>query len=125
MATVTFLQLRQWAAQRADMENTTFIGTQEAKDACNQSIRAWRDMLMKAASGDELFEKDPAQSISTVNGTQSYALASDFERITTVYYLDSSGRYLRIPKYMPTESEDAYANQGWSDMGFWAGALAI
>ena len=122
MPTVTFLQLRQWAAQRAGFENSSFIATQEAKDLCNQSLRAWRDMLIKA-KGDEYFEKTTPYLFNTVSGTQIYALPADFYKLTTVYWNSGDGRFLRIPKYMPTESEDFYTSQGWTAYSYYGGNL--
>jgi len=117
MSTVTFLQIRTWAAQRADMEAgggaSGFISSQEAKDMANMSIRAWVDMLMKAR-GDQYFELSAL--FNTVANTQTYALATiapGFYKLTTLYYNNGSGRFVRIPQYNPTESEDQVTGQGW------------
>ena len=85
-ATVTLAQLREAAADRADMPaptTSTFIPTSRWTIYVNSSIRNLYDKLIEAYGEDYFYFATP-QAITTDGTNDSYALASDFYKLLGV-----------------------------------------
>ena len=89
MATVTLLQLRTRARERADMQSTGFITDSELNGYINSSYAELYDLLV-SKYGEEYFVA-PAHSITTTSNVDTYALPADFYKLLGVdLQLDSS-----------------------------------
>jgi hypothetical protein len=111
MATVNLLTLRDRAKQRANMENSSFVSDTEWNTYINYGISQLRDKLI-AKNGNDYFATE--QSISLVNGTEAYALPSDFYKILYVELLGDDGNYYKMRRF-----EIAERNQFGSPIGYY------
>ena len=78
---VTLLQLRNRSRQRADMENSDFVSDSELTTYINGSIAELHDLLV-ASYGSDYFLS--SHTLTTVAGTESYALPADFYKLMGV-----------------------------------------
>lgn len=85
---VTLLQLKTRARQRADMETSDFVSDAELVDYVNASLAELYDLLV-AAYGDDYFMAD-AFPISVTSGTSDYNLPTDFYKLKGVDIQDGS-----------------------------------
>lgn len=70
------------ARRAADMENSTFVGSQEVLDHVNDAVPELHDVLI-SAYGEDYFHKITAPAAFTVN-LASYALPADFYKLVGV-----------------------------------------
>lgn len=82
MATVTLLELRTRARQRADMEATGFIQDSELNTYINASYAELYDLLVSKYGSDYFVA--PAHTFSTTANTETYALPTDFYKLLGV-----------------------------------------
>lgn len=73
MASNTLLQLRTESRQRADMENSSFVGDAELTSYINNSISELHDILIQAYDGDYYIDEITFQTSSNQN---SYELST-------------------------------------------------
>jgi hypothetical protein len=93
---VTLLTMRTRARQRADQENSGFITDPELNYLLNVSCAELYDLLVSAYD-DEYFST--TQDISTVSGTESYALSSTFYKLLGVDLVLSSSQISPMKKF--------------------------
>ncbi len=101
-------------AARADQPTfttTSFITKAEATEYINQAIAELQDLLI-INNAAQYFGK--SQAITTVSGTDSYALASDFYVLTNVFWNANTGTGLtRMSELSPNEDEYQITGTGW------------
>lgn len=78
---ITLLQIRQQARQRADMENSEFVSDSELTNYINASIAELHDIMIQSY-GTNYFTK--TYEFTTTSGEESYALPSDFYKLDGV-----------------------------------------
>lgn len=78
MSSISFLNLKTRARQRADMENSQFIDDVELSAYINQSIAEFYDLLIGAYSSD--YNVD-VHNFTTVPGQDSYPLPATFYKL--------------------------------------------
>lgn len=81
--TMTLLQLRTAARQRADMVNSTFISDAELTSYVNQSAYELYDLLVEKY-GDDYFVKLPAPTYTTDGVSTTFTLPADFYKLIGV-----------------------------------------
>lgn len=96
--TIALSSLRLQSQQRADMENSSFVGPSEWNQNINNSWFELYDLLI-SAYGSEYYEKDPPQTINVVSGTSKYALASDHYKTFGLDYVVSSTEKYPLNRY--------------------------
>lgn len=107
MPTRTLLQLRDEVRQRANMENAdNFITDAEIDRYVNQSICAWRDMLVENR-GQDFFT---GSTTITLTGVSMYALPADYYQILNVSYVEN-GVFTTLTPYNRGDGA-TYANAG-------------
>ena len=107
MPTRTLAQLRDEVRQRANMENAdNFITDAEIDRYVNQSICAWRDMLVENR-GQDFFT---GTTTLTLTGATMYALPADFYQILNVSYVEN-GVFTTLTPYNRGDGA-TYANAG-------------
>jgi hypothetical protein len=92
---VTLLQLRTSAKDRANMEKSTLVSDAQWTEYINKSKDSLYDLLISAYN-DEYYVS--TNTFSLVSGTDSYALPSDFYKAIAVS-LKSGNDYLRLRKF--------------------------
>ncbi len=92
--TRTLVQLRAEVRERADIENDPHVSDSEVTRFINQSIAALHDQVTLACQDDYT----TSQAISTVNGTEAYALAAAFYKLVSVE-VTINGRTRQIGKW--------------------------
>lgn len=88
--TMTLAELRTAVRQRADMVNSQFVTDSELTSYVNQSIFELYDLLVQKY-GDNYYVANP-HTFSTSNGTDQYALPSDFYKLLGVEVAVSGGQ---------------------------------
>lgn len=78
---VTLLELRTQARQRADMENSQFITDAELNSYINNSIAELHDLLIQHYKEDYIIEE---HNFTTVSGTKDYSLPMNFYKLRGV-----------------------------------------
>ena len=107
MPTRTLAQLRDEVRQRANMENAdNFITDAEIDRYVNQSICAWRDMLVENR-GQDFFT---GSTTITLTGVSMYALPADYYQILNVSYVEN-GVFTTLTPYNRGDGA-TYANAG-------------
>jgi hypothetical protein len=107
MPTRTLAQLRDEVRQRANMENAdNFITDAEIDRYVNQSICAWRDMLVENR-GQDFFT---GSTTLTLTGASMYALPADYYQILNVSYV-AGGVFTTLTPYNRGDGA-TYANAG-------------
>lgn len=86
--TVTLLELRTQARQRADMENTQYVSDAEVNSYINSSIAELYDLLVQAFEDYYI----SSATITLVAGTDVYTLPNDFYKVLGVD-LDTSTNF--------------------------------
>lgn len=109
--TRSLVNLRSDARKRADMENSTFCSDTEVDGYLNEGITELHDLL-RAAFGDEYFEKDT--TLSTVAGTATVALPADFLALTGLWWDAGASEPIRLDKYNPVDARVSFATNGWA-----------
>lgn len=111
---VTLLQLRTSAKDRANMEKSTLVTDAQWTEYINKSKDALYDLLISAYN-DEYYVT--TNVFSLVSGTASYALPSDFYKAISVS-LKSGNDYLRLNKFSYQSRNRnnffPYRNNRWS-----------
>ena len=102
-------ELRTLIRQRADMENSTFIGDTELNNYIQDSVRALHDKLI-AACGQQFGWA--VQTIATTAGDDEYSLANDFYRLLRVDILDGDYSY-PLERWDPSEIVRDTAQRNW------------
>lgn len=92
----TLLQLRTKAKRRAEMENSSLVADAEWDDYINYG-GARLHRLLVSKFGDDYYVS--SNDITTVSGTASYSLPSDFQKVRGVSWLDSNGQGYALRKY--------------------------
>lgn len=82
MANVTLAQLRIRARSRANMENSDFVSDTELNQFINDSLAELDDLLIASFGND--YRVSTTSPTTTVSGTSSYALPSDFYKLLGV-----------------------------------------
>ncbi len=95
--TVTLLELRTQARQRADMVGSNFVSDSELTGYINSAIAELYDLLV-VNYGEEYFTSATPQSISVLAGTDVYALPATFYKLSGIDTLVGS-RWVDIKKY--------------------------
>ena len=107
MPTRTLAQLRDEVRQRANMEHAdNFITDAEIDRYVNQSICAWRDMLVENR-GQDFFT---GSTTITLTGASMYALPADYYQILNVSYVEN-GVFTTLTPYNRGDGA-TYANAG-------------
>ncbi len=88
--TMSLLDLRTAAKQRASMENSPFISDAEWNANINSSYARLYDRLV-TLYGEDYFVKDPAYTFTTDGTSESYPLPTDFYKLLGVDVQMSSG----------------------------------
>lgn len=97
MASVTLSTFRTRARRRADMENSTFIADAELTQYINDSIAELYDLLIATRGENYYIDSD---TITTVPGTDSYSLPSDFLKLMAVDWVHSNGQSYDLKEFM-------------------------
>ena len=98
--TATLSVIRTEAKQRAEMENSTFVADSEWNGYINRSYAELYDMLVQKF-GPEYYIT--SSTVTTVSGTDSYALAADFYKLLGVDLLVSGTDYVTLSPFMFSE----------------------
>ena len=93
---VSLSELRLLARQRADMENSQFISDDEWRRMINRSYAELYDLVVTSANSEDYFLK--SDTISLVNGTDSYDLPADFYKMRGVD-INSGGSSTPLRRY--------------------------
>ena len=93
---VSLSELRLLARQRADMENSQFISDDEWRRMINRSYSELYDLVVTSANSEDYFLK--SDTISLVNGTDSYDLPTDFYKMRGVD-INSGGTSTPLRRY--------------------------
>jgi len=96
MASVTLLQLRTAAKQRADMENSSFISDTEANGLLNRSIAELYDLII-SKYGEDYYVSSSTTAFTS--GTDTYSLPSDFYKVVGVDYVISSTNKIPMKRF--------------------------
>lgn len=109
---VTLLQLRTWARQRCDQENSTLWADSDVNTAINRSIMELYDLIV-SAYGDEYYLS--SYTNTTASGTASYAILSgidtyDFYKLLRVD-MTINGKVVSLAKFRLAD-EDSYKWNG-------------
>lgn len=105
---ITLLELRTQARQRADMEKSQFVKDAELNNYINNSIAELYD-LISDAYGSDYFVTSSALSI--VAGTKQYALPATFYELKAVDLNIGGSEYIDVPKFNFAE-RNKYSNFG-------------
>ncbi len=114
MATVTLLQLRTRARQRADMESTGFIQDSELNTYINASYAELYDLLVSKYGSDYFVA--PAYTFSTTANTETYSLPADFYKLLGVDCKINSSNWKTLKRFEFAERNlsqtwDVYASE--------------
>ena len=107
--TFTLVQLRTRARERADMVNSSFITDSELNGYISASYAELYDILVQSG----LIYFTPSTQTITANGSETYALSSDYYGTIRVDRLDG-GDYLPLEEYMIMERH-RHENNGGND----------
>lgn len=106
--TITLLQLRTQARQRADMEKSLLVSDTELTAYVNSSIAELHDLLISAYESDYSISSN---SFNTTAGTDTYALPSDFYKLRGVdITVNSTVQNLQPFNF---NERNVNQNQGW------------
>lgn len=100
MAQPTLLQLRTRARQRANMENSQFVTDSEFNSYLNEAIADLRDKMISKVGADYFAT---ATNFTLVNGTENYALPSDFYKILYVEQQGIDQLYYKMRRFEVAE----------------------
>ncbi len=100
MATLTLAELRTQVRNRADMARSQFISDSEFNTSINASIRELYDLLSQKF-GEDYFAT--STTISTVAGTDTYALPTGFYRLLGVDQRVANGEWVTLKPFMFSE----------------------
>lgn len=114
MLTVTLLQLRNQARQRADMENSTFIADSELNAYINSSYAELTDILVGVFEDYNL----KSGAISVVSGTDTYPLPADFYKLRGVdLVIDANGNSVTLKPFSFNERNAYLFTPTWNVVG--------
>lgn len=108
---VTLLNLRTQARQRADMESSTFVSDSELNGYINASIAELHDILVQSYGSDYFLQ---SYQFTTVSGTDSYNLPSNFYKIHIVGAKIDSSNYKKVNQFNLNEL------YRYTDVAVWA-----
>lgn len=95
--TVTLSSLRSQVRQRADMVNSTFVSDAEVNQYINNSVAELYDILIQKFGNEYNIT---SSNITTVAGTDTYNLPSDFYKLVGVDLLVSGTDYVSLLPFM-------------------------
>jgi len=107
--TITLAELKLRAKQKADREGSEFIGDAEMNFLVNSSIAELHDLII--STGLEYFLN--STTISTVVGTDTYALPSDFYKLKGVDLQLSTDEYVSLRAFNFNERNYSQ-DQSWT-----------
>jgi len=96
--TVTLLQLRDSAKDRADLTNSTRIDDTQWNEYINKSKDALYDLLLSAYGSDYYANPTPT-IVSIINGTDTYSLPSDFYKLNLLEYKIDNNTFKSIKPF--------------------------
>jgi hypothetical protein len=100
MATITLLNLRTRAKQRANMENSTFVTDSEWDSYINYAISNLRDLIISKA-GNDYFAS--SASFTFNSSTDTYSLPADFYKALWMEILGDDGYYYKMRRFEVSE----------------------
>ena len=108
----TLIELITKGRRRCDQENRDLLSAAEWKEEASTVKAEFEGELME--SGMRMFEKTDA--ISSVSGTQTYAVPADFNKMVGVDYLQSDGQRLELEPLLAQERNvfTGTTASGWS-----------
>jgi flagellar biosynthesis/type III secretory pathway chaperone len=112
--TVTLLQLKDQARQRADMETSSFVSDSELTSYINASIAELHDILIQSY-GEDYFVT--SSTFATVNGTEAYALPSTLYKLHGVDISINGDEFLTIKRFNFNERNRFTDSVGWTAAG--------
>jgi hypothetical protein len=119
---ITLLQLRTQARQRADMEESTFVTDAELNSYINGSIAELHDMMVQSY-GEDYFVK--TSTFNTTAGTDNYSLASiitdnDFYKVRGVDAKVGGNDFYTLKKFNFNERNKFKHDGIWNYLGITA-----
>jgi len=112
---VSLSELRLLSQQRADMENSQFITSDEWRRMINRSYAELYDLIVTSANSEDYFLK--SGTISLVSGTSTYDLPTDFYKSRGVD-LNTSGSEVPLRRYNFSERNVGGLYSTASDMRY-------
>lgn len=113
--TVSLLDLRTWAKQRAHMENGGPLDDTEWNDLINAGVRKLHRALTQAF-GPQYFKT--SATLTTTASVKTVAVPGDFYKLVSLWWDDGSGTMKRIRRATEEDIERELIGQGW---GLWLG----
>lgn len=113
--TVTLAQMTASAQQRAHMETGGPVAAGEWTDYINYGIRRLYRVLAQAYGSDYFAV---STNLATVANVDTVNLPSDFFKLSSLWWNDSSGVLKRIHRATEADLENQLLGQGW---GMWTG----
>lgn len=111
---ITLLELRTQARDRADMKNSQFVSDSELNSYINASIAELHDVLVQSYGSDYFVN---SYNFTTVAGTDRYALPVDLYKIMGVDANLNGGEYVALKKFNFNERTRFTTHSVWSIMG--------
>lgn len=93
---ITLLELRTQARQRADMEKSQFVKDPELNNYINNSIAELYDLISDAYGSDYFVT---SEALSVVAGTKQYSLPDDFYELKAVDLKIDGSNYIDVPRF--------------------------
>lgn len=100
MATITLLNLRTRARDRANMENSTFVSDSIFNSYINYAVSELRDIIASKV-GEDYFAS--SQSTLLTSGQETVALPADFYKLLWVEILISGVSYAQLKRFEVNE----------------------
>jgi hypothetical protein len=114
MLNVTLGELKTQSRQRADMENSTFIGDAELTSMINSSAAELLDLLIGVYEDYNL----SSQNVSVVPNTDTYDLPSNFYKLRGVdLVLDANGNAVTLRPFNFGERNNYMFTPTWNVVG--------
>lgn len=114
MLTVTLAELKTQSRQRADMENSTFIGDDELTTIINSSASELYDLLIGVFEDYKL----TSSTLSITPNTDTYNLPSDFYKLRGVdLVLDANGNAVTLKPFNFGERNNYMFTPTWNVVG--------
>lgn len=108
--TVTLLQLRNSAKDRADMSGSTRIDDNQWNEYINKSKDALYDLLISAYGADYYANSTPTV-VTVVTGVDTYSLPTDFYKLNLLEYKIDNNTYRTLyPFSLATKNKQNYYN---------------
>lgn len=111
---ITLLQIRQQARQRADMENSEFVSDSELTNYINASIAELHDIMIQSY-GANYFTKS-LEFFTTLN-EESYALPADFYKLDGVDAKINNDQWTSLKRFNFPERNRFSDSAPWNRLG--------